>query len=79
MKNCRLSKRLHQVTRSVTPFQKPESRINTGFLGTSYTSYTSYTQKLTIYIQKYKNIKFIKKIFSLIGSYKKWCNGVTAA
>ena len=23
--------------------------------------YTSYTQKLTIYIQKYKNIKFIKK------------------
>ena len=54
MKNCRLSKRLHQVTRSVTPFQKPESRINTGFLGTSYTV-TPVTPKKSQYI--HRNIK----------------------
>ena len=54
MMNCRLSKKLHQVTRPVTPFQNPESRINTGFLGTSYTV-TPVTPKNLQYI--YRNLK----------------------
>lgn len=79
MKNCHLSKKLHRVTPPVTPLKNPEIRINTGFLRASYTV-TPVTPKNPQYIyRKIKFFNFNKKIFSLIGSYKKWCNGVTAA
>lgn len=79
MKNCHLSKKLHRVTPPVTPLKNPESRINTGFLRASYTV-TPVTPKNSQYIYRIiENLKFHKKLFFPIGSYKNWCNGVTAA